>query len=285
MKIIIVACFAFFLCVISHADPSEIKGSVFFVFNGAVITKVPLAKVFVLNQKDASAMFATNSAAVKAKIAQVAKEQTDSINQKVADYNALIRLSEITIMELRVKIEELDKEIELKSKLLEQSEANTTSREKEKNSDESIRIWSSLTKSISDIKILRNATVREMNRAIDTRSNMSSNTPKTTAKLEYSKIQAQLQMCELPSTLKPITKADAEGNFSIKLPKDAVYIVITPMDSSPSTAFLRWFLKINLLEQTNEKFLFTNENYFLQDNPANAISMILNEDVFKCELN
>ena len=124
-----------------------------------------------------------------------------------------------------------------------------------------------------------------MNSSIDTRSNISRNTPKTSDKLRYTKIEAQLQMCELPSTLKPITKTDAEGNFSIKLPKDAVYIVITPMDSTPSTAFLRWFLKINLLEQTNDKFLFTNENYFLQDNPANAINMILNDDVFKCELN
>jgi hypothetical protein len=268
MKILIGACFTFFLCGISHAIPSEIKGSVFFVFNGALITKVPLAKVFVLNQKDANAMFTTNSAAVKAKIAQVAKEQTDSINQKVADYNASMNSNEITIQGLRTKIDELDNEIEIKSRL-----ANVKT------------IWSDPNTSIENLRKIRNATVLEMNRAIDTRRNISSNTPKTKAKSEYSKIQAQLQMCELPSTLKPITKTDAEGNFSIKLQKDAVYIVITPMDSSPSTAFLRWFLKINLLEQTNEKFLFTNENYFLQDNPANAINMILNDDVFKCELN
>lgn len=282
MKISAGAVIASLLCVIAHANPSEITGSVFFVLGGAMVNKVPLARVFVLNQKEANEMFAANSAAVKAKIGQVAKEQTDSINQKVADYNASISANEITIMELRTKIEELDKEIELQSKLLAQSEA--TSREKEKDSDENIRIWSGLTKSLSDIKILRNASVREMNRAIDTRNNISKNAPKTNGELRYTKIKAQLQMCELPTTLKPITKTDAEGNFLIKLPKDAVYIIITPLESSPFVA-LRWFLKIDKLEQTNGKFLFTNENYLLQENPAQAISMTFNDDVFKCELN
>ena len=268
MKILTGTLIAFFLYSYSIAFESEIKGSVFFVTNGSVINKIPLAKVFVLNQKDANAMFATNSATVKAKIAQVAKEQTDSINQKVADYNASINSNEIAIQELRTKIEELDNEIEIKSRL---ADVKT--------------IWSDPNSSIENLRKTRNAAVIKMNSAIDTRSNISRNTPKTSDKLRYTKIEAQLQMCELPSTLKPITKTDAEGNFSIKLPKDAVYIVITPMDSTPSTAFLRWFLKINLLEQTNDKFLFTNENYLLQDNPANAINIILNDDVFKCELN
>jgi hypothetical protein len=56
------------------------------------------------------------------------------------------------------------------------------------------------------------------------------------------------------------------------------------MDSTPSTAFLRWFLKINLIEQNNDKFIFTNENYFLQENPAQAINLILDDDILKCEL-
>ena len=285
MKILTGTLIAFFLYSYSIAFESEIKGSVFFVTNGSVINKIPLAKVFVLNQKEANAMFAANSSMVKAKIAQAAKEQTDLINQKISDFNLRVNSHESEINKLRETIDELDKEIALQSKLVEQARLKATGRKGDKTSDENFRIYGGLTKSLSHLKNSRDKTSTDLSSAIESLNEANKSIPDIKHKLKYSSSDALLDMCNVPLANKPATKTDADGNFTIKMARDAVYIIIAPMDGSPHTAFLRWFLKINLLEKTNEKYLFTNDNFLFQENPARAINLILNDDVFKCELN
>lgn len=273
--------YALFTGLTATPSTSEINGSVFVVSASGFINKIPLAKIYILNLKEVNALLGTNIKAVKGLIAQADKERLDYANQKMTKYNAKLSSLNNQIKELQAKLDDMNKDIEALSKLFADAESQNVQSDNLKSNVLS-DLYQSRQKNIES----RDLNANKINSLIDVQNNLINNPPASYHKEHYDETFAKLEMSVVPSSIKPVTETDADGNFTVKLEKDSAYIIIKPIDNNISLSLLyTWFLKISELKLNNNKILFTNENYLLQDNPAQAFRIILQDDVLKCVLN